>query len=220
MPEIVVHHLEKSRSHRVLWLLEELGADYTLTVHQRTRGRRAPEALKRLHPLGRSPVVIIDGRTFVESGAVFEALLDRLDDGSLRPAPGTDAHEDFRFWLHHAEGSLMPPLLLKLLTGILRRGVPFPANLPLLPGAIAIDKAYADGEVANELSFVDGHLADRPWFLGEAFSAADVMMGWPLVAALGERSRRKQYPHVADFVERIQARPAYRAAVDKGGKPS
>jgi len=220
VPEIVVHHLEKSRSHRILWLLEELQAPYTVQRYARTRTRRAPDAFLALHPLGRSPLVAVDDEVYVESGAVVEALLDRLDpDGRLRPAAGTPEHEAYRFWLHYAEGSLMPPLLIKLLTGLLRRGIPFPLNLPLLPGAIAIDKAYADGEVDHHLSFVDAHLADRTWLLGEAFSAVDVQAGWPLVAAMRDRKRRAAYPNVYAHVQRIEARPAYQAAVAKGGKP-
>lgn len=219
MTEIVVHHLEKSRSHRILWLLEELGAAYTMKTYARTRGRRAPEAFKAIHPLGRSPAVTLDGRVYVESGAVIEALMERLDDGTLRPAPGTEALEDWRFWLHYAEGSVMPPMMIKLLTGILRRGIPFPVNLPVLGGALAIDKVYADGELHNHLSFVDGHLTSRTWLLGDAFTAADVQMGWPMVAAMRDRARRRTYPAIQSYVQRLEARPAYQRAVDKGGRP-
>lgn len=220
MADLVVHHLETSRSHRVTWLLEELEQPYELVVHKRTRGRRAPDSLRQVHPLGRSPVVVLDGQVIAESGAILETLLDRFDpDQVLRPSADDPRLVDWRFWLHYAEGSLMPPLLMKMLTTLLRRAVPFPIHLPLVPGAMALERAYILGEVANHLSFCDAHLASHRFVLGEAFSAADIQMAFPLEGAMKDRAHRAAYPAIARYVQEMAERPAYQRAVSKGGRP-
>lgn len=215
MPEIVVHHLEKSRSHRVLWLLEELGVPYEMITYKRVK-RRAPPEMKAIHPLGRSPIVVIDGVPFVESAHVLEALLDAVGDQGLRPEPGTQAAVDYRFWMHFAEGSLTPPLVMKLLTTAIRT-LPFPVNLLMLPAAKGLDGAYIDGEIDNTLGYADSWFADHPFAAGDAFSAADIQLGYPIAAALGGRARKGAYPHLAAYAERMKARPAYAKAIEIGG---
>lgn len=210
-PSITVHHLDRSRSQRVLWLLEELGAPYEIQQWKRGRDFRAPPELRAVHPLGLAPIVVVDGDVLVESGAILEGLLDRLEGGdALRPADELDA---FRMWLHYAEGSLMPPLLVKLLTNKLRTTPPFPVRL--LTGLVAgqLDAAYTDGQIDRQLSFVEDHLEDREWFLS-SFSAADIQLGYPLYAAMQRGGER---PAIRAWLERCMARPAWQRSIEKGG---
>jgi glutathione S-transferase len=215
---ITVHHLEKSRSQRVLWLLEELGLEYEIKTYLRDpKTLLAPEALKQVHPLGKSPVLTDGGVTVAESGAILEYLLDRYESGGrLRPAPGSGELLDYRYWLHYAEGSLMSPLLLSLVFSRLpKQPMPFFVK-PVVKGlSEKVMASFVRPQVKTHLQFVEQRLADSPWFAGEAFSAADIQMSYPLQAAL-ERSRLK-LPNIAAFVERIQARPAYQRAESRGG---
>jgi glutathione S-transferase len=212
MPAIVVHHLDNSRSQRVLWLLEELELPYTLEQWKRGADMRAPAGLREIHPLGFAPIVTVDDTVLVESGAILESLLDRFGEGRLRPAGGPQL-DAFRFWLHYAEGSLMPPLLVKLITGRLRTAAPF--FLKPLTSTIAntIDGNYTDPQIARHMDWIESHLAEREWLLDD-FSAADVQMGFPLEAAL---SRGGTKPNIQAWVERCRARPAYIRALEKGG---
>lgn len=214
----MIHHLERSRSHRVLWLLEELGADYEMIRHARTRAGRAPASLRAIHPLGKAPIVVYGDEAIIESGAILERILDAHPDSGLRPGADDPELQRYRFWMHYAEGSLMPPLLIKLLTGVLRgAGVPWFA-LPLTwPGAFALDRAFTDGEVAANLRFCDAALSDQDWFCGPTFTAADIQMGFPVEAAMRSRAQRQRYPNLARFVERVQDRSAYQRAVTAGG---
>ncbi len=219
MSDVVVHHLERSRSHRVLWLLEELGQPYTVTEYARGKGRRAPDTLKAVHPLGRSPAVQIGDLVVVESGHVIETLLDHFDpEGTLRPAPGTPEALRYRFFLHYAEGSLMPPLFVKLLTSMLRKA-PWPARLVTRPAAAGVDRTYTDAEIANHLGFLEQELSGRTWATGDTFSAADIQLSYPLSAAMRGRANVEGYPALAAYVARYEARPAYRKAVEVGGRP-
>ena len=214
MTTLTVHHLEQSRSQRVLWLLEELGVDYELRRYARTKGFRAPDELKRIHPLGKSPVITHGERTIAESGPIVEYLLDELGAGQLRPAPGTDAHLRYRYFMHFAEGSMMPPLVVKLITGKLRRAV------PLLGKVIAgqIDGVYTDAENRRHLDHVEAELAGREWLAGE-LSGADVMMSYPVMAALERSGIEGDFPNLRAYVGRIEARPAYARALERGGAP-
>lgn len=215
---IIVHHLEKSRSQRVLWLLEELGLEYEIKTYQRDpKTLLAPEALKQVHPLGKSPVLTDGGVTVAESGAILEYLLDRYDSaGRLRPAPGSDELLDYRYWLHYAEGSLMSPLLLLLVFSRLpKQPMPFFVK-PVVKGlSEKVMASFVRPQVKTHLQFVEARLAEATWFAGGHFSAADIQMSYPLQAAL-ERSRLK-LPNIAAFVARIQARPAYQRAESRGG---
>lgn len=210
-----VHHLDDSRSHRVLWLLEELGIDYELVLHKRGKDMRAPAALSEPHPLGKAPAVELDGRTYVESGAIVDTLIDRFGEGRFRPEGGEDL-DRYRFYSHFAEGSLMPPLLVKLLMFKLETApVPFFLK-PVMKGiAGKINGAYTDGEIAKNFGFVNDELASREWLAGD-FGGADIMMSFPLEAA-GNRVDLSRYPNIRAYVDRFQSRPAYLTALEKGG---
>lgn len=214
MADLIVHHLEHSRSQRVLWLLEELGVSYEYRRYARTKEFRAPAELRSVHPLGKSPVITHGDRTVAESGAVVEYLLDELGEGRLRPAPGTDEHLRYRYFLHFAEGSMMPPLVVKLIMGRLRKG------LPLLGKAVAgaIDKSYTDAENRRHIEHVESELEGREWLAGE-LSGADVMMSYPVLAALRSAEIEGDFPRLRAYVQRIEARPAWVRAVERGGEP-
>ena len=199
---IIVHHLNESRSQRVLWLLEELGLPYEIRHYARNASTRlAPPELQAVHPLGKSPVVEDDGLKLIESGAIVDCLIRRHGGGRLRPALDTTDFESYQQWLHYAEGSAMLPLLLKLYVSRLGD-----AGAPLWP--------RIDSELANHLGFVDRALAGRDWLLGDALSGADVQMSFVGEAARGLRAG---YPHIDAWVRRFQQRPAYRRALERGG---
>ncbi len=210
---LIVHHLNNSRSQRVLWLLEELGLPYEIKFYERDPVTRlAPPALRAIHPLGKSPV-LVDGDVIVaETGAIVEYLVDK-SGGRLRPEAGTPERRRWTYWLHFAEGSLMPPLVLDLVLA----SAPGRAPEPLREAAKAVSDAARQGYVAPNLKtlfdFVEAELARSPWFAGEEFSAADVMMSFPLEAAGARGDAFKGRPKLAAFVERIHARPAYRKAL-------
>lgn len=216
---ILVHHLNNSRSQRVLWLLEELGLDYTVQRYQRDpRTMLAPAELRKIHPLGKSPLVKDDGRLLAESGAIIEYLVERYDTGRLlAPTPGTDAQLRYRYWLHYAEGSLMPPLLVTLVFNRIR-SAPMPFFAKPIARGIA-DKAlagFARPQVKLHLDYLEGELGRSQWFAGEHFSAADIQMSFPLEAAQA-RFGFKDHPLLGRFIERIHARPAYQRALEQGG---
>jgi len=201
---IIVHHLNESRSQRILWLLEELALPYEIRDYKRDQTTRlAPPELLAIHPLGKSPV-ITDGETVVhESGAIIDYLVRRHGAGRLQPDPASADYDVYVQWLHYAEGSAMLPLMLKLYTGRLGD-----AAAPLNP--------RIESEIANHLGYVDAALAGRSWLLGETFSAADVQMSFvgEVAGAHGVRSR---YREIDAWVQRLHARPAYQAALERGG---
>jgi glutathione S-transferase len=221
---ITVHHLEHSRSQRVLWLLEELGLAYEVRRYARDpKTLLAPPALKAVHPLGKSPVVTEGDVTVAESGAIVEYLLDRHDlQGRLRPAPGTEARRRFTYWLHFAEGSAMPPLLMKLVFDKVR-SAPVPFFVRPIVKAIAdkVTSGFIAPNIAAQLDFMQAELSARPWFAGDAFSAADVQMSFPLEAAAaraaGPGGLAASHPALAAWLDRIHARPAYARALERGG---
>ncbi|HVJ01943.1 MAG TPA: glutathione S-transferase [Sphingomonas sp.] len=201
---IIVHHLENSRSQRVLWLLEELGLPYEIRRYERDKVTMlAPSELRRIHPLGKSPVIEREGRVVAETGAIVEYLVE-LADGRLGPPAHRDDTLRYRHFLHYAEGSLMPPLLVKLVLG----------RVPVV-GKVAQKKFQPMIDV--HLDYVEAELAQRPWFAGREFTAADVMMSFPLEAAEARAKATGGRPHIADWLARIHARPAYRAALERGG---
>jgi glutathione S-transferase len=217
---IIVHHLNNSRSQRILWLLEELGLEYEIKKYQRDpKTMLAPPELRAVHPLGKSPV-IQDGDTIVaESGAIIEYLAGRYGDGRLLPVPGTPERLRYTYFLHYAEGSAMPPLLLKL---VFDRVESTPAPFFVRPIARAIANKVKDSfvlpQIRQHLAFLEGELAERDWFAGDAFSAADIQMSFPLEAAAARGGLDAQYPKLTAFLERIHARPGYRRALERGGK--
>jgi len=201
---IRVHHLNNSRSQRVLWLLEELGIPYEIARYQRNKATMlAPDELKRAHPLGKSPVIEDDGKKFAETGLIVEYLVERYGP-DLAPSRDSDLYWRYRYWMHYAEGSAMPPLLLKLIVD--RLGIlAFPA------------RKFVNSQVKLHLDYMESELSAGPWFLGERFSAADIMMSFPLEAAKIRGGFDATRPNLFRFVERVHARPAYRRALEKGG---
>ena len=199
---LIVHHLNDSRSQRVLWLLEELGLPYEIKHYARDATTRlAPPELKAVHPLGKSPVLTDGAQTVIESGAIIDYIVRRHGGGRLRPAVDSADYETYLQWLHYAEGSAMLPLMLKLYVGRLGD-----AGAPLAP--------RIDSEIANHIGFVDRALKGREWLIGDSLTAADIQMSY-----VGEalRTARPMFPSVDAWVKRFQARPAYRKALERGG---
>jgi len=217
---IVVHHLDTSRSHRILWLLEELGCPYDIVPYKRNaKTMLAPPALAKIHPLGNSPVIVDGDRTIAESGAIIEYLVETYGP-QLAPAPGTPERMRYTYWMHYAEGSAMPLLLLKL---VFQR---MPANVPFLirPIARAISKraqkTFIDPQFERHIAYWNAELSSRPWFAGENFTAADIQMSYPVEGGVARFGIGKKYPAVRGFLDRIHARPAYQRAVARGGPPT
>jgi len=214
---ITVHHLNNSRSQRILWMLEELGLDYEVKLYQREPSMQAPASLRAVHPLGKSPVITDDGRTIAESGAILEYLVDTYGNGRLKPAPGTAERLSYTYFLHYAEGSLMPLLLMKLIFSRIPSRLPFfmrPVGRAISAGA---NKSLLDPQIGNHFMFLESELATRDWFAGPEFTAADIQMSFPLEAAAARAPIVRQMPKLSAFLDRIQARPAYRRALEKGG---
>jgi glutathione S-transferase len=216
---IIVHHLENSRSQRVLWLLEELGVEYGIVNYRRDpQTMLAPPELRTVHPLGKSPVITDEGVTVAETGAIVEYLVGRYDNGALAPPVGSEDRRRWTYWLHYAEGSAMPPLLLSLvMSRIARSPMPFFAK-PIAKGIAAkVMSGFVDPQLRSHLDFLEGELASRPWFAGDAFSAADIQMSFPVEAFAARGGLNTSRPNVWGWLERIHARPAYRRAIEKGG---
>ena len=214
---IKIHHLENSRSQRILWLLEELELDYEIIHYQRDpETMLAPDSLRAIHPLGKSPVLEDDGIIVAETGAIIEYIIDTHGGGRLRPEKGTPEGRAWTYWMHYAEGSAMPPLLMKL---VFQR-LPENANAlvrPLVRGVSRRAEAgFVDPRLKEQIEYWDASLAETGWFAGKAFSAADIIMSFPLEAA-ANRAGAGEYPNVKDFLGRIHARPAYLTALRKGG---
>lgn len=216
---IVVHHLENSRSQRVLWLLEELGVEYTLKPYRRDPVTRlAPPELKAVHPLGKSPV-ITDGETVVaETGAVIEYVLERYGHGRLEPARGTPERLQFTYWLHAAEGSMMPFLVMKLLFNRTTQApVPWLIRPITRKVAAQVCSSYIDPGIKANLDLAEATLLRSEWFAGAEFSAADVMVSFPIEAAAARAMPAEAYPRLRAFLQRIHARDAYQRAIARGG---
>ena len=212
---ITVHHLENSRSQRVLWLLEELGLPYTVKRYARDpKTMRAPPDLTAIHPLGKSPVITEDGIVVAETGAIVTYLTDRAG-GGLVPAPGTPERARYTYWLHYAEGSAMPPLLLKLVFARLAPGSPWALRPLVRRIADTVLQSFVDPDLRRHAAFWEGELADRPYFCGADFTAADIMMSFPLEAFAARGTGAG--PRVRDWLARIHARPAYQRALQQGG---
>jgi glutathione S-transferase len=205
---IIVHHLENSRSQRILWMLEELGLPYEIKRYERNKQTMlAPPELKKVHPLGKSPVIedadVQGGQVVAETGAIVEYLVDKADGKLGAPAKRADALR-YRFWLHYAEGSMMPPLLLKLVL----------ARIPII-GKVAVKKIQPMIDV--HLDYVESELSQRPWFAGAEMTAADIMMSFPLEAARSRGGLNESRPATIAWLAKIHARPAYQAGLKKGG---
>lgn len=214
---LIVHHLNNSRSQRILWLLEELAVAYEIKRYDRDKATMlAPAELKAIHPLGKSPVVVHDGRVLAETGAIIDYIVDRLGGGRLIPAAGTDDRLRYNYWMHYAEGSAMPPLLMKLVADVI------PVRSPSLirPIARGISKSLNDRMIGPNLKlhqdYWETELTRSKWFAGAEFTAADIMMSFPLEAAAA-RADALSRTHVKAFLHEIHARPAYKAALERGG---
>jgi glutathione S-transferase len=217
---LTVHHLNNSRSQRVLWLLEELGVPYEIKRYQRDpKTMLAPPELRAIHPLGKSPVITDDGLTIAESGAIVEYLVERYGQGRFAPAAGTPERLRYTYWLHYAEGSAMPPLLLKLIA--LRIGsapMPFFAKPIARKISATLQSSFVDPQIKLHYGYINDALKDTGWFVGNEFSAADIQMSFPLEAATARSGSAEQFPVITDFLKRIHARPAYQRALERGGK--
>lgn len=216
---ITVHHLNDSRSQRVLWLLEELELAYRIKHYQRDpKTMLAPDELRKVHPLGKSPVITDDGVTVAESGAIVEYLVDRYGKGSLAPKPGTPERLRWTYWLHFAEGSAMPPLLMKLaFDQVASAPVPFfikPITRMIAAKAMS---SYVRPNLERQFDFMEAELSRSTWFAGDEFSAADIQMSFPLEAAAERAGLDTSRPKLMAFLDRIHARPAYKKALKRGG---
>ncbi|MEO5935431.1 MAG: glutathione S-transferase [Duganella sp.] len=216
---IVVHHLNNSRSQRVLWLLEELGLDYEIVRYQRDpKTMLAPPALRAVHPLGKSPVIDDDGVVVAESGAIVDYLVETYGGGRLVPPAGTAERRRWTYFLHYAEGSAMAPLLMKL---VFDRVETSPAPFFVKPIARGIAQrvkgTYIQPQIDTHLNYLESELDKSPWFAGAEFSAADIQMSFPLEAAAARGGLDASRPKLTDFLRRIHARPAFQRALERGG---
>ncbi len=217
---IVVHHLNNSRSQRILWLLEELGLPYEVQRYQRdAKTMLAPPELRAVHPLGKSPVIGDGDLTIAESGAIVEYLVEKYGAGKLVPAPGTPERLRYAYWLHFAEGSAMPPLLMKLIFDRVEKG-PMPFFVRPIARAIAgkAKSGFVQPNIDRILDFMEAELGRHAWFAGPEFSAADIQMRFPLEAAAVRGGLNESRPKLWAFLKSIHARPAYQRALGKGGK--
>ena len=214
---LIVHHLNNSRSQRVLWLLEELGLPYDIKFYQRGPDMRAPKELRAIHPLGKFPVVTDDGKVIAESGAITTYILDAYGDGRLTPKPGTPEKLRYDYWLHYAEGSAMPILVNKLIFSV------FPKRFPavLRPFASLVSRqllaGVVDPELTRHMDFWEKSLTETEWFAGPEFTAADIQMSFPLEAAASRAGLREGRPKASAYLDAIHARPAYQRALARGG---
>jgi glutathione S-transferase len=216
---ITVHHLNNSRSQRVLWLLEELGLPYEIQKYQRDpKTMLAPPSLMKVHPLGKSPVITDDGTTVAESGAIIEYLIERYGNGRLAPAIGAPERLRWRYWLHFAEGSAMPPLLLKLIfERIKATKMPFFAKPIARAIANKLLATLVEPNLKRQLDFMEAELGTSEWFAGAEFSAADIQMSFPVEAAAQRAGLNASRPKLMAFLKRIHTRPAYQRALERGG---
>jgi glutathione S-transferase len=217
---IVVHHLNNSRSQRILWLLEELGLEYEIKKYQRDpKTMLAPPELRAIHPLGKSPVIADGGATVAESGAIIEYLLERHGKGRFIPAAGTPDKLRYTYFLHYAEGSAMTPLLMKLVFHRVETSpMPFFAK-PIARGiARKVKSSYVMPQIVQHLDYLEAELGKSAWFAGEEFTGADIQLSFVLEAAAARGGLGQQYLKLTAFLDRIHARPAYRRALERGGK--
>jgi glutathione S-transferase len=216
---ITVHHLNNSRSQRVLWLLEELGVGYEVKRYERdAKTMLAPPALLAVHPLGKSPVMVDGTVRVAESGAIIEYLVERYGGGRLIPLAGTPERLRYTYWLHYAEGSAMPPLLLKLVFDRIAHGpAPWPVSVVARRIAGTVQNSFIGPQLKRHLDYMEAELGAHSWFAGEEFTAADVQMSFPLEAAASRAGLNASRPQLTAFLHRIHARAAYQRALERGG---
>lgn len=215
---ITIHHLNNSRSQRILWLLEELNLPYVIKGYERdAKTMLAPASLKAIHPLGKSPVLTDENGTFAESGAIIEYVIETYGKGRLKPTHGTPEFWRYQYWLHYAEGSLMPPLLLSLIFNRLPKEVPFLVKPLVAKISDEVKKAFVNPQLKTHFEFIEGELAKSDWFAGNEFSAADIQMSFGIEAAVARGNASDRFPLMKNWLMRIHNRPAYKKAEEKGG---
>ena len=219
MHMITVHHLENSRSQRILWLLEELAVPYEVQRYERDKKTMlAPPALLAVHPLGKSPVIVDGNVTVAESGAIIEYLVDHYGAGRLRPPEGTPQRLRYTYWLHYGEGSVMPPLLIKLVFDrVVNSPAPWPVSAIARRIAAKVQDSFIGPQLSGHLDYLEAELTANTWFAGEEFTAADVQMSFPLEAAASRAGLNDSRPKLMAFLGRIHTRHAYQRALDRGG---
>ena len=214
---ITVHHLNNSRSQRVLWFLEELGVEYQIKHYQRdSKTMLAPPELTAVHPLGKSPVITDGDLTIAESGAIIEYLVERYGKGKFIPAAGTPERLRYTYWLHYAEGSMMPLLVMKLIFGVIPKRSPALIR-PIANGIVSnVEKNFLGPNLRTHLNYIESELGKSTWFAGEELTGADIQMSFVMEAS-SARGPDGNRPNCAAFLKRIQERPAYQRALKKGG---
>jgi glutathione S-transferase len=213
---ITVHHLNNSRSQRVLWLLEELELPYEIVKYERdAKTMLAPASLRKIHPLGKSPVITDDGTAIAESGWILEYLVETYGKGRLVPAAGTPAWRDYRYFMHYAEGSLMPFLVMKLVFNQVKAKAPFLVRPIAKAIAAQVSNVFIDPALDAHTGFLVGHLSAHPWFAGDEFSVVDVQMSFAVEGLIARGGTAD--PKLAAWVEKAHARPAYKKALERGG---
>jgi len=216
---LTVHHLENSRSHRILWLLEELGVDYEIKRYQRDETTSlAPPELSAVHPLGKSPVITDGDVTVAESGLIVEYLIEKYGNGRLMPAVGTPEHLQFRYWMHYAEGTFMPLMIIALILNRIETApVPFFIKPVTKQIAVKAMEGYAGPNIKLNLEYLEATLQESAWFCGDEMTGADILMSFPIEAAATRTELPDDYPALNEFQQRIRALPAYKRAIEKGG---
>ena len=214
---LTIHHLDNSRSQRVIWLLEELALDYQIVEHPHPKHNHKPsESLSKIHPLAKVPILTDDQVTLAETGAIFEYLLEQYGQDQLQPALQSPERVNYHYWRHFSEASLMPYLAMKLLFVGMEAKTPWPFKLIIQLIAKAVAKVYLNPNIFLELDFIEAHLAKHTWFAGQSFSAADILIAFPLEAVAVKMAAANKYPHIHAFIKKIRQRPAYIKAVEKG----
>jgi glutathione S-transferase len=215
---ITVHHLENSRSQRVLWLLEELGMSYEVKRYERDKTTSlAPPELKAIHPLGKSPVITDDGLVIAETGAIIDYIVGKYAGGRLVPPAGSPERLRYTYWMHMAEGTAMPLLVMTLIFNRVETGAPWLIRPIAKAISSQVRSAYIGPNLKASLDYMEAELGKSTWFAGEELTAADVMMSFPVEAAAVRANLRTEYPRLAGFLDRIHGRPAYKAALERGG---
>ena len=215
---ITLHYLENSRAQRILWLLEELDVEYDIKYYKRnTETMLAPDELKSVHPLGKSPVITDGENCIIESAAIIEYLIDNYGKGKLRPENGTPEFLKYREKMHYAEGSIMPFLVLTLVFNKMK-AAPMPFFIRPIAKTIAnkVLNSFVTPNVINHLNYLELELAATGWFSGDAMTAADIMMSFPLEAADARANLKEDYPKLKAFLDKIHAMDSYKRALDKG----
>jgi glutathione S-transferase len=215
---ITVHHLNNSRSQRILWLLEELGLEYEVKRYERDpETMLAPDSLRSVHPFGKSPVITDEKLTLAESGAIVEYLVERYGNGRLAPEVGSRDRLRYTYWLHYAEGSAMPPLVMQLIFNQVEEKSPFFLRPVAKVITGKVKQTYLEPQISQQLGYMEAELEKNTWFVSDEFTAADIQLSFPLEAAASQSNLDAGYPQLKAFLKSIHARPAYQKAIKRGG---